>query len=467
MATDRQVLKEFLVSLGFQLDQAGLKKFTSGVNDATKRVMAIGAAVLGAAAAVEEFVKHVSQSMEKLYYASQRTGATVGSLQALQQAAEKTGMATNQITDSVEAFTDVLRSVPGSEGLLEQMGIDVNQKDKVKEYFDLMGKLRELAQKGPANYAVAEQLAGQFGTGKSAFLDIFNNLDRVMAEYQKALDLQKQSNQNLDKLARDSVEMMNIFRDVENRFTVIGQKLDSLILPAVEKWGRGMERILDATTRLIDKFDKSGWMEKILHPIDALMGRSSGAAPTRDAKGRPLIDVSSLNKKYDLPPGLLGALVKTESGFKPDAVSFRGEQYGAGLTQLSEGTARQYGVKNRYDIQESLEGGAHYLSDLIRTFHDIRKGVAAYNYGPTALQRIIDQYGEKWQENLPQETAEYLVKVLGDQSGTTLGAVRARFAGAGGAGGPMQVNVSNQTNIQVHGSGDPAGVKGEVPLQPL
>ena len=226
MATDRQVLKEFLVSLGFQLDQAGLKKFTSGVNDATKRVMAIGAAVLGAAAAVEEFVKHVSQSMEKLYYASQRTGATVGSLQALQQAAEKTGMATNQITDSVEAFTDVLRSVPGSEGLLEQMGIDVNQKDKVKEYFDLMGKLRELAQKGPANYAVAEQLAGQFGTGKSAFLDIFNNLDRVMAEYQKALDLQKQSNQNLDKLARDSVEMMNIFRDVENRFTVIGQKLD-------------------------------------------------------------------------------------------------------------------------------------------------------------------------------------------------------------------------------------------------
>jgi hypothetical protein len=454
MSTDRQVLKEFLVSLGFQLDQSGLKKFTGGVNDATKSVMKVGAAVIGAAAAVEEFVKHVSQNMEKLYYASQRTGATVGSLQALQQAAEKTGLQTNAVTAAVEGFADALRR-PGFKELLGNLGVNTAQADKTKEFFDLMERLRDMAQQGPAGFAVAEQFAGQFGIGPDTFLQMTNNLDRFRAEYQKSIDLQRESGQNLDKFARDSQEMMNIFREIEDRFGKIGARLTGILLPAVEKWGRGMKVILDDATQLLRLFEKSGWMDKLLHPIDALFGKTQPTAPTKDAQGRPLIDVSGLNSKYNLPPGLLRALVQTESHFNPRAESFKGAQYGAGLTQLSEGTARQYGVKDRYDPQESLEGGAHYLSDLIEQFHDLKKGVAAYNYGPRHIQELVDRYGEKWQENLPRETAEYLVKVLGAASGTTLGDVQARYNSVGAVGG-APIAVSNHTNIHVTGSGDPA-----------
>ena len=51
-------------------------------------------------------------------------------------------------------------------------------------------------------------------------------------------------------------------------------------------------------------------------------------------------------------------------------------------------TARTYGVKDPYDLEQSTRGAARYLKSLIDRFHDMRWVIAAYNAGGTNLKRV-------------------------------------------------------------------------------
>ncbi len=86
-----------------------------------------------------------------------------------------------------------------------------------------------------------------------------------------------------------------------------------------------------------------------------------------------------------LQPALIRALIVVESGFNPRAVSKRGA---VGLMQLRPETARRYGVADRYDPQENIRAGAHYLSDLLTLFDsNTELALAAYNAGEGAVAR--------------------------------------------------------------------------------
>ncbi|HYE37054.1 lytic transglycosylase domain-containing protein [Methylocaldum sp.] len=115
-----------------------------------------------------------------------------------------------------------------------------------------------------------------------------------------------------------------------------------------------------------------------------------------------LIDAAA--SKYSLDPALLHAVIRAESSYNPEAVSNKGA---VGLMQLMPETAARYGVRDRYDPGENIEGGAKYLSELIGMFQsDVRLAVAAYNAG----ENNVIKYGNK----VPpfQETQQYVARVL-------------------------------------------------------
>jgi soluble lytic murein transglycosylase-like protein len=115
-----------------------------------------------------------------------------------------------------------------------------------------------------------------------------------------------------------------------------------------------------------------------------------------------LIDAAA--SKYSLDPALLHAVIRAESSYNPSAVSSKGA---VGLMQLMPETAARYGVRDRYDPSENIEGGARYLSELIDMFQsDVRLAVAAYNAG----EKNVIKYGNK----VPpfQETQAYVARVL-------------------------------------------------------
>ena len=100
-----------------------------------------------------------------------------------------------------------------------------------------------------------------------------------------------------------------------------------------------------------------------------------------------LIDHAAMES--GLAPSLLRAVVQQESAFNPAAVSRAGA---AGLMQLMPGTARRFGVHDRFDPAQNLRGGAAYLAWLLRHFnHDTDLALAAYNAGEGSVHRHGNQ----------------------------------------------------------------------------
>lgn len=88
--------------------------------------------------------------------------------------------------------------------------------------------------------------------------------------------------------------------------------------------------------------------------------------------------------RYGVSPSLLAALVWQESRWHPAAVSAKGA---TGLTQLMPGTAHALAVDAK-DPAANLDGGAHYLRQMLDTFDgDVERALAAYNAGPGRVIR--------------------------------------------------------------------------------
>lgn len=112
--------------------------------------------------------------------------------------------------------------------------------------------------------------------------------------------------------------------------------------------------------------------------------------------------IHSAAQKYHVDPKLVSAVAEVESGGRQDAVSDAGA---VGVMQLMPDTAAGLGV-NPYDMESNVEGGAKYLSELLDTFGgDVRKAVAAYNAGPSAVKAYggVPPYAE---------TQNYVSRVL-------------------------------------------------------
>lgn len=95
-----------------------------------------------------------------------------------------------------------------------------------------------------------------------------------------------------------------------------------------------------------------------------------------------LADVHAAEARFGIPHGLLDALIWTESRYNPRAVSNAGA---AGLGQLMPGTAKDLGVRNRFDPQANIQGAASYLRQMLDRFGMVHLALAAYNAGPGAV----------------------------------------------------------------------------------
>lgn len=129
------------------------------------------------------------------------------------------------------------------------------------------------------------------------------------------------------------------------------------------------------------------------------------AVPTGQAKLLAFFDISpsfkqvkhhlrAASAEHGVEFELLQALIATESGFDPHAVSPKGA---VGLMQIMPATAQRYGVSGDIthtvpaklrDPRTNIRTGTRYLRDLIRRFPgQLELALAAYNAGEGAVQR--------------------------------------------------------------------------------
>lgn len=106
---------------------------------------------------------------------------------------------------------------------------------------------------------------------------------------------------------------------------------------------------------------------------------------------------------YNIDVKLLKCIAYAESSFRADATSKSGAM---GIMQLMPKTAEGLGVRDAYDPQQNILGGAKYISIQLERFDgNIEYALAAYNAGPNRVQ----EYG-----GVPpfEETQNYVKKIM-------------------------------------------------------
>ncbi|MDP7764236.1 tape measure protein [Acinetobacter baumannii] len=97
---------------------------------------------------------------------------------------------------------------------------------------------------------------------------------------------------------------------------------------------------------------------------------------------------AAIESKYNLPAGTLSAIHAIETGNTGRTDQVNKSTGATGGFQFLEGTAKQYGVKNRKDLAQSAEGAGKYMSYLLKLFKgDLEQAVRAYHAGEGNVQK--------------------------------------------------------------------------------
>lgn len=216
-----ETIKDFLISLGFDIDEAGGRKFESVVSGVTMNAVKMGAAVEAAALTVVGFTTKIASSLDRLYWQSQRTGATANNIRAIGYAFSQAGGSVEGFNGTLDNLARFLRSTPGAEGFLRNLGIQTR---------DAAGNLRDTAQlvtlvgdklaKMP--YYRANQYAQILGIDESTLLAMRRGVKGFTSDYQSMLQATGFDSQ---KAAEQSNKFMTQMRGLANLFGIMRDKI--------------------------------------------------------------------------------------------------------------------------------------------------------------------------------------------------------------------------------------------------
>ncbi|VWC81413.1 mannosyl-glycoprotein endo-beta-N-acetylglucosamidase [Burkholderia contaminans] len=287
---DSVVIREFLVALGFKVDEKGLKNFKEGVESTTKGVKQLIATVSGAALTVSAGVAAFASKLERLYFVAQRTGASATNLRGFEFAARNMGVSAEAATGTIENLARFLRNNPAGEGYLATLGVQTrNANGELRDTVDIMSDLGKSLANKPT--WLASQYGNILGIDENLMLAMRNgDFEKLLAQYR---EMSKST--GLDKAADDSHRFMTQLRGLGTSFENLGIRVEGAMLqkigPQLDRFQRWMDehgeeianRITDVATAVVnaaaamapvlawlaDKFVEldrgtDGWSTKIL-----------------------------------------------------------------------------------------------------------------------------------------------------------------------------------------------------------
>ncbi|HBS9756227.1 TPA: lytic transglycosylase domain-containing protein [Klebsiella pneumoniae] len=177
-----ETLKDFLISLGFQVDDAGAKKFDAVITGATLKAIDLGVKVEAAALSVVAFTAKVASGLDKLYWASQRTGATVEGIKQIGYAVSQVGGSVDGARGSLENLARFMRNNPGAEGFLNRLGVQTR---------DASGNMRDMAtiftgvgqRLSSMPYYRANQYAQMLGLDENTLMAMRRGIGEYIGQY--------------------------------------------------------------------------------------------------------------------------------------------------------------------------------------------------------------------------------------------------------------------------------------------
>lgn len=219
------VLREFLVGLGFKIDQAGMKRFEGSVEGVTKTVATLGTAVAAAATAVSAAVVKIASNLDNVYFASQRIKSSVENLNAFQYAARQMGVSAESAMGAMNNLASFMRKYPRSGDWFARFGVQTKdrngkERDRADVMMDVAKKLRDMPEAQAIN-------TGKFlGMDENLILAIRDGkFDSFFAQY-KAMA----KDANLKKASEDANKFMTALRGIIEEFKLLGIQVQAALL---------------------------------------------------------------------------------------------------------------------------------------------------------------------------------------------------------------------------------------------
>lgn len=218
-----ETIKDFLVSLGFSVDDAGAKKFGSVLAGTTANVIKMGLAVEGAALSVVAFTAKIASGLDNLYWASQRTGATVQGIQSIGYAVSQVGGSVDAARSSLESLSRFIRNNPGAEGFLNRLGVQTrdasgNMRDMAAIFTGVGQKLSGMP------YYRANQYAQMLGIDENTLMAMRRGVGQFSAQYSEMV---KAIGFNADQAALSSNRFMTSLKSLGEMAGMARDKIGS------------------------------------------------------------------------------------------------------------------------------------------------------------------------------------------------------------------------------------------------
>lgn len=261
---NENILRSYLMSIGFKIDEEGYRKFKRSQEDVEKgsknlatSLEKFGTIAAASAGVLATSVVKITERLSALYYSSELANSSAQNLNAFKSAAEQIGISAEQAQSTVMGLAGALRTMPGLAGILKAMNINPDQ-DKVQVLIQLIDKLHTLP------YAQAVQYAKLFGIDEPTLKlmeDHREELGRLFAKYQ---ELNKGTNQQTEQARR----FHQALQDLETRFSKLWDIIATRFMPVGEvflKWlSKGIDLLIEA--------DKAtdGWSSRIVGVVSAI-----------------------------------------------------------------------------------------------------------------------------------------------------------------------------------------------------
>ncbi|EEY4099947.1 lytic transglycosylase catalytic [Escherichia coli] len=218
-----ETIKDFLASLGFSVDDAGAKKFGSVLAGTTANVIKMGLAVEGTALSVVAFTAKIASGLDNLYWASQRTGATVHGIQSIGYAVSQVGGSADAARGSLESLARFIRNSPGAEGFLNRLGVQTrdasgNMRDMAAIFTGVGQKLSGMP------YYRANQYAQMLGIDENTLMAMRRGVGQFSAQYSEMV---KAIGFNADQAALSSNRFMTSLKSLGEMAGMARDKIGS------------------------------------------------------------------------------------------------------------------------------------------------------------------------------------------------------------------------------------------------
>ncbi|MBC2659812.1 hypothetical protein H7A76_30630 [Pseudomonas sp. MSSRFD41] len=262
---DQEVMREFLVGLGFKVDKQGMKSFTDGVDGATKAVKNLVTAITGASLAVAAGVSAFASNLEGLYFASQRIGSSATSIKSAEYAARDLGASASEARGSLESMARFLRENPGGERFLQGIGVQTREANgELRDTADLMVGLGNRLRSMP--WYQAKQYAGILGIDDNTLRAIISgDFGRKLEENRKRL-----AGSGLDRASKDAHAFMEALRGLMLQFESFSIRVQAALMqrlgPELARFSEWFEknapmiadRVADIVIKLVEMAEKAG-----------------------------------------------------------------------------------------------------------------------------------------------------------------------------------------------------------------